>query len=482
MKGPAPAVLALALLTTAPSRAADGPVCLRVLAQACIEHSDGNEGVGVQRLAECHELVEGRFLLCLVAAQSGPLPELRRCIDRLRGSAWAGEALLAAGQRALADADPRKASAYFEQALAASPDLARARAGMIALAGPQAARSLALELARNPGRLRFSGEMNVRPSIRPVARALHAAIQRVDPGCGACQGKLAYLHYRMAESMPGPVKAHDWRAAAASLRVVVDRNPRDFDSRLSLGDTLNVLGDHEGAVALYAAGLALKPDWVEGLLEQAQSLINLKRPEKAIPLLEKVTTLDASNAVAWARLGRSRRMLGRADALDALRRAAAGGSPSPETLVDLGQSLLESGDLVGARDAFRQAMHADSNLVAAHYGLARALRGLGDGSAANQALVAYSLAIETQQRETRAAEKTGAWGRSVVAALAAVRAGKLEDARAALGRGTATNRDFDLAPLARAAIAVRDGRDPGKDLDAIVALVRAANPKITGPK
>ena len=144
--------------------------------------------------------------------------------------------------------------------------------------------------------------------------------------------------------------------------------------------------------------------------------------------------------------------------------------------------MLDAGDFTEARDAFRRLAKIDAAQADAHYGLARALRGLADEAAANQALVDYMAALAAAQTKANGLETAVNLTRSTAAVFDLLSAGRVDEARVQLGRVLAVDATFDLVPLARAAVALRSGEDAEADLDAIITLVKSANPKLGEPQ
>lgn len=193
-----------------------------------------------------------------------------------------GKALLRDGQAAAAQAE-------FERALetgASMAEVAQPYATSLMLFG--ASEKL---LARiKPDGLPPAAKAEVL-ALRATAYAdqgdIKAAFQAIEAGRLADPAALAPLRAELDVAL----RVGDGARARKALEVALRLAPRDAQLVHLLGAFRQGDGDPRGALALYAQALNIDPGLVDTLIARASLLIDLKRPEEAMPDLERAITL-----------------------------------------------------------------------------------------------------------------------------------------------------------------------------------------------
>ncbi len=193
-----------------------------------------------------------------------------------------GKALLRDGQAAAAQAE-------FERALAAG-------ASMVDVAQPYATSLMLFGdseklLARiKPDGLPPAARAEVL-ALRATAYAdqgdIKAAFQAVEAGKVADPQALAPLRAEVDLALRVRDSARARKALDAALRLA----PRDAQLVHLLGAFRQGDGDAKGALALFAQALSIEPGLVDVLIARASLLIDLKRPEEAMPDLERALSI-----------------------------------------------------------------------------------------------------------------------------------------------------------------------------------------------
>ncbi|WP_346288906.1 XrtA/PEP-CTERM system TPR-repeat protein PrsT [Zoogloea sp.] len=193
-----------------------------------------------------------------------------------------GKVLLRDGQAAAAQAE-------FERALEAG-------ASMVEVAQPYATSLMLFGdseklLARiKPDGLPPAARAEVL-ALRATAYAdqgdIKAAFQAVEAGRAADPASLAPLRAELDVAL----RVRDGVRARKALELALRIAPRDAQLVHLLGAFRQGDGDPQGALALYAQALSLEPGLVDALIARASLLIDLKRPEEAMPDLERAVAL-----------------------------------------------------------------------------------------------------------------------------------------------------------------------------------------------
>ena len=99
---------------------------------------------------------------------------------------------------------------------------------------------------------------------------------------------------------------------------------------------------------------------IDNLASQAESLLDSGRIPEAQALYERITSLDPDHADAWFMLGLIHGDTGQPDAgIRCLERALQLDNETPDTHLNLGNLLLQRGDIKAAEEHLRQAIALD---------------------------------------------------------------------------------------------------------------------------
>lgn len=191
----------------------------------------------------------------------------------------------------------------------------------------------------------------------------------------------------------------------ALLRPVTERLP-DHPAVLYLrGLVAAYWGDFAGAEPLFAAAIALKPDYDEIHFHHARALRMLDRHEEALAAIDRAIFLKPDRAHAHARRGEVLDRLGDlAEALVAFRRAATLCPDDPAILARLGRAHFDFREYAEAVASYRRLIELRPRDAAAHNELGRALQCLGDMEAAK---LAYGTALRIDPRDPDIANNLG---------------------------------------------------------------------------
>ncbi len=462
-------LLAAALLLPAPALA--GPPCARVLAHAVTSFLSA-PGVPVAA-AGCPDAPELVLVAAAAAVAGGRQDEARGLLARAEAT-HPGLAHLLAGVLAARRGDTPGARRRFTRALAAEP--ARARAALVALearAGRgRQARWEAAQLVRKLGPTQAVEDLDASEAADLLAPPVEQAVARLDAGCAPCWRPVADLYAQCAMRRQGIPSRRRLAGAERVLRRVVELAPDGEEARVALGRALFYQDRHAEAVEVYRAGLARRPGWDLGRLLLGASLLELARAADALEHLEAVAPGGGSR-VAWSKLGRARRALGRPDAGQAFARAARGEPPRPGDLAALGRELVAAGEWAEAARALEQALTLQPDDPATLYALSSAQRGLGDAPASETTLARYRRADAARQRGLEEGGRLISARAAAAEALAALAAGHEAEARARLPPWGEAARP-PIQDLARAALAPPSG-EPKATLHAVVDACRQAN-------
>ncbi len=154
-----------------------------------------------------------------------------------------------------------------------------------------------------------------RPRLVTTRAALWAAEGRTDLGLELLRkqsrrkgrGEDQYLA-EMARQLAG----WGWLRAAENLYDRArERNPENADAMIALGTARAMTGDHEDAVRILTAGVALAPEDDVGWANLGRARFENGDHEKGIEALEEAVRLNPENAGAWSSLGIFLQRLGR---------------------------------------------------------------------------------------------------------------------------------------------------------------------------
>jgi tetratricopeptide (TPR) repeat protein len=137
---------------------------------------------------------------------------------------------------------------------------------------------------------------------------------------------------------------HDYQRAEQIFTKLTAGDPKDYSALFNLALAETALNEDEKAAEHYKQTLALKPGLYEAELNLGILYLRDQRAADAQPLLREAIKQKPNQA---------------------------------RPMRYLGDSLLATGDLNGAADAYRQALAVDSKLAAAHLGLGQTLERQG---------------------------------------------------------------------------------------------------------
>ena len=124
--------------------------------------------------------------------------------------------------------------------------------------------------------------------------ALRKAIA-VDPN-------LPGIHFELAEALHGSDSQADRAQAEHEYTIALEKNPRETQAAVRLGDLHAGRGDLDSAASFYQRALSQQPNNAEAALGLARVYSERNENEKALPLLQQVLTEDPTNLLAHFRL------------------------------------------------------------------------------------------------------------------------------------------------------------------------------------
>jgi len=124
--------------------------------------------------------------------------------------------------------------------------------------------------------------------------ALRKAIA-VDPN-------LPGIHFELAEALHGSDSQTDRAQAEQEYAIALEKNPREIQAAVRLGDLHADRGDLDSAAGLYQSVLTQQPNNAGAALGLARVYSERNDNEKALPLLQQVLTEDPTNMLAHFRL------------------------------------------------------------------------------------------------------------------------------------------------------------------------------------
>ncbi|MCC7347255.1 MAG: tetratricopeptide repeat protein [Variibacter sp.] len=202
----------------------------------------------------------------------------------------------------------------------------------------------------------------------------------------------------------------------------------------NLANVQHQLGKLQDALASYDRALSLKPDYALGLNNRGHVLLALGRLQESVESFDAALAADASFAGALHNRGIALRALGEHEqALASFDRALALDASAPSLHADRAATLVALGRSAQALDAFDRAIALDPQLPDTHYNRAVALIQLGRFA---EALESLDKAIALQPRFAPALGNRG----NVLLQL-----GRLDEALASFDRALAADPGFLVA-------------------------------------
>ncbi len=150
-----------------------------------------------------------------------------------------------------------------------------------------------------------------------------------------------------------------------------------------LANTCKALHRFTEAVLYFKKALEVNPNNVSVLNTLATLLVEMQQAEQALPVFQKLLTLDKHNPVFWFNYGNAFRMLGRLpEAINCYRTALQEDEQFPEAHYNLAKVLTDMGSLAPAELHFRQVIRIKPEIKEAWINLVYVLQETGQVAAA----------------------------------------------------------------------------------------------------
>ncbi len=140
----------------------------------------------------------------------------------------------------------------------------------------------------------------------PGAIAAFRKAIAVDPN-------LPGIHFELAEALHGSDSQANRAQAEHEYTLALEKNPRELQAAVRLGDLHADRGDLDRASSFYQRALSQQPNNAEAALGLARVYSERDENEKALPLLQQVLTDDPTNMLAHFRLSALYRKMHRPD-------------------------------------------------------------------------------------------------------------------------------------------------------------------------
>jgi tetratricopeptide (TPR) repeat protein len=193
--------------------------------------------------------------------------------------------------REQAPADPEILYAAYR----INTDLAGEALLSLSLAAPQSAQmqqAIAHELER----------------IRDLSGAIAAFRKAI-----AIDPNLPGIHFELAEALHGSDSQADRTQAEHEYAIALEKNPREVQAAVRLGDLQADRGDLDSAAGLYKRALSQQANNADAALGLARVYSEKNENDKALPLLQQVLQEDPTNMLAHFRLSALYRKMRRPD-------------------------------------------------------------------------------------------------------------------------------------------------------------------------
>jgi len=129
----------------------------------------------------------------------------------------------------------------------------------------------------------------------------------------AANPDLSGIHFELAEALHSSDSQTDRAEAEKEYTIALEKNPREIQAAVRLGDIDTDRGDLDKAAALYQRALAQQPGSADAALGLARVYSEKNENDKALPLLRQVLASDPANMLAHFRLSALYRKLHRPD-------------------------------------------------------------------------------------------------------------------------------------------------------------------------
>lgn len=326
--------------------------------------------------------------LAQVLARQGKVEGARVALGQEGGANVSeGETWLALGNGELQRKRYAAAESAFRKATELAPDLPQSWAGLgIVLAQtnrPAAAEQAfdrAIEL--KPAQPAFLAETLVnRATVRKQLGNRPDAIDdlfqaiKVDPRQASAHRLLGILR----------TENRDYRGAADSYRKVVELGGADADIWVSLGESLEKIGDKKGAREALEKAESLDAQNMRALQALAGFHGRNNDMQRAISYIDRALALDSSSPVTWSSKGYALLKLGRLEeSIDALKTAVSLDPQFANGWINLGEAQLRSRNLGQAIQALEKALALAPTAVDGRLFLAQAYLGARQSKKASE--------------------------------------------------------------------------------------------------
>jgi cytochrome c-type biogenesis protein CcmH/NrfG len=125
--------------------------------------------------------------------------------------------------------------------------------------------------------------------------------------------KLSGIHLELADALNNSTNPTIKNQAEGEYKLAVQLNPRDERALCRLADIESEHGDVDKAFADYTSATELAPADIDAQLGLAKTLLLMRKPDEAQPILEKVLKLEPENDLAHYQLSRVYWQKGRKD-------------------------------------------------------------------------------------------------------------------------------------------------------------------------
>jgi tetratricopeptide (TPR) repeat protein len=149
------------------------------------------------------------------------------------------------------------------------------------------------------------------PQSAQMQQAIAHELERVRDLPGAIAGfrraiainpNLPGIHFELAEALHGSASQADRAQAEAEYALALEKNPREAQAAVRLGDFNADKGSLDKASEFYERALKQQPKNAEASLGLARVYSEKNENEKALPLLQQVLADDPTNLLAHFRL------------------------------------------------------------------------------------------------------------------------------------------------------------------------------------
>jgi predicted Zn-dependent protease len=125
------------------------------------------------------------------------------------------------------------------------------------------------------------------------------------------------IHYRLGRTLLAQARATasavDLTSATSQFNEELRLDPLNASAAYEIGEIHRRAGEFEDAQNYFELALKIYPDFEEAHLGLAATLTYLRKPQLALPHLQKAASLNSENEVTWYRLSQVERTLGNSE-------------------------------------------------------------------------------------------------------------------------------------------------------------------------